>query len=100
MSCNNIVKTWSNEEGTASGAWITNKDYIVGLDINCDGNDNGCISIHHNSHNPIGHSIALYVKEDGTPMLQATLDNRVESINLLDLISFVKKKISEETNNE
>ena len=83
-----VIKVFS--KGNASGAWVTNDDFIVGFNIGLDGKNTPVISIHDNKHHTDGHSIALYLEEDGSPMLQACLGKRSERINLLEMISFIK----------
>jgi len=87
---NDVIKVFS--KGDDVGAWITSQDFIVGFSIGLDKfNEKSIpvISIHDNK-NTSAHSICLYLAADGSPMLQASLGKTSETINLLDMISFIK----------
>lgn len=96
----NILATYENEDKTAKGMWIGTPELSLGLEINVEGNGHAGFSVHHNQLNTLAHGIYLYVNKEGQPMLQASNNHRVEQINLLDMISFIKSQIPKKEDNE
>ena len=96
----NILATYENEDKTGKGMWIGTPELSLGLEINTDGNGYAGFSVHHNQFNKLAHGICIFVNKEGRPILQASDNDRVEQINLLDMISFIKSQMPKKEDNE
>jgi hypothetical protein len=89
-----VLSTYENVTGKGKGVWVGTPEASVGLEVNVDSqNPYVGVSVHDHKHNKLAHGICFYINKQGQPMLQASDNTRVEHINLLDLIEFIKKQM-------
>ena len=98
----NIFQTWTKGEDKKC-AWLKTDKYTIGLEIS-PSSDYAAIGIRHNSKNPKAHNVSLGVNADGKSFLQVSDGEKVKTVDLFNLISFVsdmmkEKGLSDELNN-
>jgi hypothetical protein len=92
---------YETEDKKGKGLWISTSEASLGLELNPNESSQYVgFSVHHNKFNKLAHGICLYVDKEGRPMLQASDNNRVEQINLLDMISFIKSQMPKKEGDE
>lgn len=101
LTPDNVLATYETEDKNGKGAWIGTSEVSLGLEVNPnESSQYAGFSVHHNKFNKLAHGICLYVDKEGQPMLQASYNDRVEQINLLDMISFIKSQMPKKEDNE
>ncbi len=98
----NIWETWTQGKDKKC-AWLKTDKYTIGLEIS-PSSDYAAIGIRHNSKNPKAHNISLGVNADGRSFFQVSDGEKVKTVDLFNLISFVsdmmkEKGLSDELNN-
>ena len=91
-----VLATYETEDKKGKGVWVGTSEVSLGLEVNPnESSQYAGFSVHHHKFNKLAHGICIYVDKEGQPMLQASDNNRVEQINLLDMISFIKSQMSD-----
>lgn len=101
-SSTDILESWISGKDKKC-VWLRTDKYTIGLEIN-PSLDYAGIGIRHNSKNPKAHNISLGVNADGKSFLQVSDGEKVKTVDLFNLISFVsdmmkEKGLSDELNN-
>jgi len=98
----NILESWFSGKDKKC-AWLRTDKYTIGLEIS-PSSDYAAIGIRHNSKNPKAHNISLGVNADGRSFFQVSDGEKVKTVDLFNLISFVgdmmkEKGLNDEFNN-
>jgi hypothetical protein len=94
----NIFETWMQGKDKKC-AWLKTDKYTIGLEIS-PSSDYAGIGIRHNSKNPKAHNISLGVNDNGRSFLQVSDGEKIKTVDLFNLISFVADLMKEKGLND
>ena len=94
----NIFETWMQGKDKKC-VWLRTDKYTIGLEIS-PSSDYAGIGIRHNSKNPKAHNISLGVNNDGRSFLQVSDGEKIKTVDLFNLISFVADLMKEKGLND